>query len=378
MYNTPPIILEEGDYTAADIKKLRKRHKIWQEHDIYKQQLEELYEIDHPQLLDSTEYKMQRKKIQEKQIPLNGGNWIYFPWNGHLIHTLKENDYFRLRTNRNQNLVTTEEQSKLYNSCVLVAGLSVGNSIATTLAYAGIAKQMILADFDKIETANLNRLKVGLHEIGKPKITAAAEQIYEIDPYAQLKLYPHGIKQHDLEKFKIDEAPQIIFDEIDDFEMKVRLRLFAREHSLPLIMLTSLGDNILIDIERYDSDKNQKPFQGIVPESVLQKILTGEVSEYDKIKYAVQLVGENYIPTRALGSLLEIRKTLVGRPQLASTIAMDGGIATLLVKMLFLDQPLSGGQYYVDLRKLLTNQSDVDMTDERTSILKAIHERIKG
>jgi len=377
MMKVSPQILKEGDYSIEDIALLKEKNDIRYINNIYEKQIEEIFEIDNPQLIGLSEYQNELQKYKKQTTHSLAGDWIYFPWNGALIHCVCEPNYYRLRTNRNRDLITTQEQTKLYNSRILIMGLSVGNSIVTTLAYAGIARNLILADFDTIETANLNRLRAGIHEVGKPKISLAAEQIYEINPYAHLELYSDGIKEGDLLALsETSKLPDLIFDEIDDFEMKVRLRIFAKVHKKPLVMLTSLGDNVLIDVERYDKEPQQRPFQGIVAEEILDRILTGKVSEKDRIKYAMILIGQQYIPTRALGSLLEIRHSLVGRPQLASTIAIDGGLATIIARMILLNEGIKGGQYYLDSKKLVNLPSDTGDSEQRTNIVQAINKVI--
>jgi len=229
---------------------------------------------------------------------------------------------------------------------------------------------MSLADFDDLSTANLNRVKAGISDVGKSKHQLVAEQLYNINPYAVLDIHSSGLQKDGLQTLagKLD----IIFDEIDDFAMKVNLRYFARDQKLPLIMMTSLGDNVLVDIERYDTDSTQKPFAGIVPDEILNEITTGKISEHDKVRYAVQLVDARFVPTKAMGSLLEIGKSLVGRPQLANAISIDGGLAVSVVKKIVLGGDLQAGRYYFDAAELLGMVSDTADSPERIEIMEKL------
>jgi len=350
-----PIILYEGKNTVADLEKLKKKHRIWEISDIYLSQLAELFEIKNPSLVSSKEYKQKRSEyIKEKS---NGekpfcGNWIYFPWNGNLVHSVNQKDYFAIRTNRNRNLITEGEQALLADSCVGIVGLSVGRSIALSLAYGGIAKALKLAEFDVLASSNLNRVDSGIQDIGKLKLESACQKLYEINPYIEITAFEQGLKNDSLEKFfKNGSRLNVVFDEIDDFEMKIRLRLMARREKIPVIMLTNLGDNVLVDIERYDLNPNLPLFNGLIGD-VPEKIIGAPISEKDRIKYAVQIVGLLHVPTRALGSLFEIRKTLVGRPQLGSSVSVSGGLAAYLVRKLILGQKLSSGRSYISFDKL--------------------------
>lgn len=336
---------------VKDLKRFKKNNRIWKVHDIYESQLSELFEVNYPQLLNSPNFGRLKDKFVDRKK--NEGEWIYFPWSGQLIHSVNRKDYYLLRTNRNRNLITKEEQKKLNDFAIGVVGLSVGGNIAVSLAYQGIADSMKLADFDSLETTNLNRVRAGIHQIGLPKTDLIAQQIYEINPYANLKLYPKGLTKGNLDDFvNGNPKPKLIFEIIDDFEMKIRLRLKAKSKGIAVVMLTNLGDSILVDIERYDLDRKLSLFNGLlgkIPEEILGK----PISESDKIKYAVEIVGKKNIPQKALQSLSEINKTLVGRPQLSSTVIAASGIASFLTRRLALGQSLPSGRQLISLDKIL-------------------------
>jgi len=213
-----PVILYEGKYKARDLERLRKEKRVWKLHDIYESQLAELFEITYPQLKHSPKYQRKLKEFVQKKLRSRkglAGNWLYLPWSGHFIHTVTEQEYNLIRTNRNRNLITEEEQKKLLRFCVGIVGLSVGNSIAVGLAYQGISRSMKLAERDVMETSNLNRIRAGLHDVGVPKINIAAQQIYEINPYAKLYLFEKGLDKKSLKDFfNNDPKPKVVFDEI--------------------------------------------------------------------------------------------------------------------------------------------------------------------
>lgn len=336
---------------VKDLKRFKKNNPFWEVHDIYKDQLNELFEVNYPQLINTSNFEKKRTEFISKKK--NGGEWIYFPWSGQLIHSVNRKDYYLLRTNRNRNLITKEEQKKLNDFAIGVVGLSVGGNMAVSLAYQGIANSMKLADFDSLATTNLNRVRAGIHHIGLPKTDIIAQQIYEINPYANLKLYPKGLTKNNLDDFvNGNPKPKLLFEIIDDFEMKIRLRLKAKSKGIAVVMLTNLGDSILVDIERYDLDRKLSLFNGLlgkIPEEILGK----PISKSDKIKYAVEIVGKKNISQRALQSLSEINKTLVGRPQLSSTVTVASGIASFLTRLLALGQSLPSGRQLISLDKIL-------------------------
>ena len=80
-------------------------------------------------------------------------------------------------------------------------GLSVGNAIALTLALEGVGGHLRLADFDRLELSNMNRIRAGVHEIGLPKVVLAARQIAEIDPYLGISILADGVTADNVERF---------------------------------------------------------------------------------------------------------------------------------------------------------------------------------
>ena len=341
-----PVILYEGAHKEKDLTDLKKNYSIWKTVDIYESQLKEYFEITHPDLIGQSTYQAQLTQfLKARQMSASGGNWVYFPWNGHLIHCVNEKEYYLLRTNRNKNLITIDEQTKLNTSCIAFAGLSVGSGIATTLCYQGIGQTMKLAEFDTLETTNLNRMRGTLKDIGRSKLSIVSDQLYEINPYLHLIPYPDGLTKDTLNSFVHQKPkPAVIFEIIDDFEMKIRLRMEARIAKIPVIMMANLGDSILIDIERYDENSKLPMFNGVIgnlPEKILDN------PNEDKHKYAVAIVGKENVPPRAIESVMQIGKTLVGRPQLGSTVTTAAGIASYLTRMIILNQNLPSGRYRV-------------------------------
>lgn len=348
-----PLILHERNYTSRDVTKLKSSNRIWKVADVYERQLVELFDVVYPYLRFSPSYREKRESFISKKKKKGVGNWIYFPWNGILLHMVNEEDFHILRTNRNRNLVISKEQKKLFNTCIGIVGLSIGAEIALSLSYSGTGNTMKLADFDTLAMSNLNRRKATVYDFGNPKTATIARQIYEANPYAKLTLLQNGLTRETLYEFFYNgPKPTVIFDEIDDFKMKVLLRIEARKARIPVIMLTNLGDSILIDIERYDLDGKLAIFNdllGKLPEKILKK----KITEKEKTQYAVQLVGIEHIPIKALASLFEINKTLVGRPQLSSTVTVAAGLASYLTREIILGKPIRSGRTYFSLSTLI-------------------------
>jgi tRNA A37 threonylcarbamoyladenosine dehydratase len=87
-----------------------------------------------------------------------------------------------VRTSRNRNLINEEEQSRLYNASVLIAGMSVGSNVVEALVSQGIGGKFILADMDIVEPSNLNRIRSPLHHVGLHKVDAISRKVWESIP----------------------------------------------------------------------------------------------------------------------------------------------------------------------------------------------------
>jgi tRNA threonylcarbamoyladenosine dehydratase len=352
-----PIILNGNTHTTADLAQLKSANKIWAESDEYVGQLTELFNILNPSLKLSKEYGNTLKKfIQERTMVSENkfsGNYIYYPWSGRLIHILSEDEFNQVRTNRNQKIINSDEQKILSKLDIAFLGLSIGNGMALSLAYSNIGQLYRLADFDTLELSNLNRVRMSLSDLGLKKIEITARQIYEINPYAKLELFESGVDKNNLSDFLTHESkPSLIFEAIDDFEMKIRVRLEAKKFGIPVIMLTNLGDKLLIDVERYDLNPNLPLFNGLIG-GVAEEILNNPISETDKQRYAVAIVGKENIPNRVIETIGEINKTIVGRPQVMSTVTVGGGIAAYLSRRIALSPELKSGRYLLNFEELI-------------------------
>ncbi|MBU0570251.1 ThiF family adenylyltransferase, partial [Patescibacteria group bacterium] len=131
-------------------------------------------------------------------------------------------------------------------------GMSVGSSIAYVITQAGISKEITIADFDELDTTNLNRIFAGVHQVGLNKSVIAARKIYEDNPYANVRVLKKGITRNLLEKLLKARKIDCIVEEIDDMVMKIEIRKLARKYRVPVLMITDNGDWAVLTIERYD------------------------------------------------------------------------------------------------------------------------------
>lgn len=173
-------------------------------------QLKELIKINSPKQKFSEKELKKELNSWRKERGINFyGTWVYYPWNQRLVHLLPKTDFIRLRTSRNQYKITPMEQLELESKKVGVIGLSVGQSVALTMAMERVAGTLRLADFDHLDLSNLNRIRSPLSNLGLPKTIMVAREIAEIDPFLKVELFPEGITDHNLEQFLGDGADRL-------------------------------------------------------------------------------------------------------------------------------------------------------------------------
>jgi hypothetical protein len=274
--------------------------------------------------------------------------WVYFPWDNTAVKILDENIYFELRTARNRNLITQSEQIAYRNLKVGIAGLSVGSSILSALVLSGGPKTLKIADFDTLETTNLNRIRGGLADIGKKKIELAARDVWRVDPFSNIALYPNGLTEKTLQSFMLDKPRLDIFiDEMDDLSLKVAARIIAKRERMPVLMATDNGDSVLLDVERFDLEPRRPIFHGLVKNLTVQSVRNAKGKRW--LASVEKIIGGPWMPERHRSSLKEIGKTLAGVPQLGTDAITAGAVMSIAVRKIGAGDELPSGRYVLGI-----------------------------
>jgi len=316
-------------------------------------QLEELIELRNPSCELTINELKQKVLSQLKEKSINEyGVWVFYPWSNRLVHLLDEKEFIEVRTNRNKNKISEEEQQTLLTKKIGVIGLSVGQSVAVTIAMERVCNEIVLADFDTLELSNLNRIRTGVHNLGVKKVVAVAREISEIDPFIKVHCFIDGINEHNIDSFlKHNDQLDLVIDECDDFGIKILTRLKAREYGIPLLMEAS--DRGCIDIERYDLNDKLPIFHGLLDDSKLDISILRELSKAEMIEMIFKVHPPETLSLRLKESMAQIGKTIKTWPQLASSVVLGGAITTNVCRRLMLDEMLVSGRYFVDLYELI-------------------------
>lgn len=325
-----PVIIDSEN----ELKKLLVERPYLSFVDAFSRQIKELFLIDNiefigldkEQVYASNDFKQYREKKKQDYV------YVYYPWNNSIVKCIKHEDYFRLKTNRNQDLIMYQEQKKLYDFKVAVLGMSVGSNIAFALTQAGISRKIVVADFDVLDTTNLNRMMAGVHQVGLNKAVIAARRIYEDNPYAEVTLLSDGISKDVLEGLLVNREIECIVEEIDNIGLKIEIRRLAMKYNVPVLMITDNGDGVVLHVERYDLGHN-KIFESDTEywkERITEPLTmakAGDIIMHDIVG------GPEKVDPKMLASVERVlKKELVSWSQLGSAAILGGVVTTIAIK----------------------------------------------
>jgi hypothetical protein len=370
-------IIKPEFYSEADpaLHELKQRAQII---DALPEAIDDLFKITFPHLVPgSPEAKVTRETWNVSEWTTEKTElqsvWVYFPWKNTLVRLPHEPLFYQLRTARNQFLITPEEQNQFYNTKIGIAGMSVGSSVLNALVLSGGAKHLRLADHDTLSITNLNRLFGSVCDLTKPKLSAAMQRIWEINPFADLIPFSAGISEEKLDEyFTAGGKLDLFIEEIDDILLKIRSRLKARELKIPVVMATDNGDNTIIDVERFDLEPDRPLFHGKVDEATLQSA-TADMPMGLKVKLAGSIVGFDVTP-RTQYSLMQVGQTIPAWPQLGNAAILSGAAVSYTARRILTGQPMPSGRYEVNFDR------DIDpdfSSDEATAERKRLRDEFE-
>lgn len=316
-------------------------------------QLQELVKLRHPAMKFTQVELEEEVKIHVGTQPIEEyGVWVYYPWRNMVVHLLDETEFVEVRTNRNQYKITPEEEEILATKKIGIIGLSVGKSIALTMAMERICGELVLADFDVIELSNLNRIQTGVHHFNIKKTVVAAREIAEIDPYLKVTCYHEGITEANIDDFFTkDKKLDVCVEVCDGLEIKILARQKAKALGIPVVMTTS--DRGMTDIERFDKENNRAIFHGLINDVNIEDIKSLNTNK-DKVSIVETIIGKETMSDELKMSMLEISKTITTWPQLGSCVAMGGAILCSVCRRLLLNKKsIISGRFFVDIEKIV-------------------------
>ena len=150
---------------------------------------------------------------------------------------------------RTELLIGKEAVKKLNQSKVAIFGIGgVGSFVVEALVRAGV-QNFILVDNDKVCLTNLNRQIIATRKtIGKYKVEVAKERILEINPNANVEIYPEFFMPDSKEI--LDNTVDYVVDSVDTVTAKIELVVRANKLNIPII--SSMGTGNKLDATKFE------------------------------------------------------------------------------------------------------------------------------
>jgi molybdopterin/thiamine biosynthesis adenylyltransferase len=257
---------------------------------------------------------------------------------------MTEEDFYAELTTRNTGVVSADEQQRLRNATILVAGCgSIGGAAVEPLVRLGV-RSFLLADPGTYELNNLNRQSATFDDIERNKAAVAASRVLAINPHAKVAFFEDGVGEHNVEELTSDIA--VIVDGIDVTTMdgwraKHLLHRYAVERRLPLVTGWDIAGAQYVRC--YDYRTIRKPFDGAISKDDIERLTSWQL--------LLKAIPLRYVP---LEMFREVRDNL-GRPDYSfpqvTYVALAFGAITshLVVRLAAGDQVRS--EVYIDIHQ---------------------------
>lgn len=185
--------------------------------------------------------------------------------------------FHKAHHSRNLGLLSEDEQKKIDNTRLLIAGCGVGSLVALSAARIGF-EHFVLVDGDTVELSNINRQGYSSYDVGKFKVNALANQIKRINPLSKIKKYPVFVDLKNAAKF-VHKA-DIVIDSIDPVATSaiIAMHRAAQKEHKTIVQPTDLGWGAMVQIFSPESVTYEKMI-GLDPETPVEKIINQEAFE---------------------------------------------------------------------------------------------------
>jgi len=220
---------------------------------------------------------------------------------------------------RNIGNITEEEQRKLLDSTIAIAGTGgVGGTAAFDLTRIGIGG-LHLADPEEFACSDLNRQRGSTQQtVGKKKVQAVAAHVRAINPSIKVTEYPKGLQKENLRSFLEDVS--LVIDGLDFFSLEIRKQLFdaCREKELIILSCPIFGFGASLGVFHPEGPTFDE-FFGPIPEEI-------------DMRYAVNF-GRSFFPRFPkyidLGAYVDAMKRGRPIPSFSTSCALSGAVAAM-------------------------------------------------
>jgi molybdopterin/thiamine biosynthesis adenylyltransferase len=258
--------------------------------------------------------------------------------NGNQITLPPHDEFYGQITVRNRGLIDADDQRRLRTANILIAGCgSVGGAAVEPLVRMG-AESLTLAEPDGYDLHNINRQSVRLQDIGRNKAEVFQEHIRDINPYASIRVEPHGITTENVER--VVQQAAVILDAVDvttkpPLRAKFLLHKAAKQYRKPVIAGYDIAGLQMMLFYDYRNPSVQV-MNGRIQEHEIESIQPFDFLYRVIISWPVPPLPLEIIPV--LRS--QIRGESSGFPQIVYTCHLFGVLATRAVLDVLAGRPV--------------------------------------
>jgi len=190
------------------------------------------------------------------------------------------------RYSRNKKMISIDEQKKLSKSTVVILGVGgLGGYAVEMLARIGVGK-LLLVDFDKFETTNLNRQIISTEDnLGLLKVEEGKKRIESINPEIETVAINKKISSENIDA--IIKGADVVVDALDSSILKKIVEQSCDRNNIPMVhgaiggwiaqvAVIMPGDFILDKIYKEDNLENKMGNPSFTP-ALAASIQVGEV-----------------------------------------------------------------------------------------------------
>jgi len=235
-------------------------------------------------------------------------------------------EFYRELTTRNTPLVTPQEQERLRTATILIAGCgSVGGAAIEPLIRLG-CENLILAEPDGYDVANMNRQSARLQDVGRNKAAVFAERMAEINPYATLEVHDRGITAENVED--VTSRADVILDGVDvttkpPLRHKINLHQQAKARGKVVVSGYDIAGLQMLIVYEY-GDPGVELLHG--------KVKAEDVETLEPFAFLARTIPFTAIPIEIIPELeRQVRGEGGGFPQLVYTANLFGVLAVRAV-----------------------------------------------
>jgi len=276
-------------------------------------------------------------------------------------------------TLRNRGLITTDEQRRLRNATILIAGCgAIGGATIEPLVRAG-AEHFILAEPGTYDYNNANRQNMRIQDVGKNKAAAFAEKMPDINPFANFEVHTEGITAGNV--VGLVSRANLIVDGVDVTEPPAILAKFALHREAKRLGKPIIGGYDIAGTQWtpvYDyRDPNTKLFNGRLDED--------DADGLTPLGFLGKVISPLKVPIEMLPEIdRQLRGQATFMPQLGYTALQFGVLVVRLAIDILNNQPLKD-EVLIDIdSEVRPRRENLKQVGRRLAQLFVINNRMRG